>query len=402
MKQRFLLPVPLAILTGLLLGVPSPEATAEPSPAPAVDFNRDVRPILAKNCFACHGPDGTHRHAGLRLDQRESAVKKRGRSAAVVPGQPEQSLVYNRITAKDVDERMPPKETGNVLTPAQVATLRRWIEQGAQYAEHWAFVKPQRPALPEVKDRSWPRNGVDYFVLAALERAGLKPSEQADKFSLLRRASLDLRGLPPTPQEVDAFAADTSPDAYEKAVDRFLNDSAYGERWARMWLDLARYADSAGYGSDPLRPNIWRYRDWVIDAFNRNLPYDQFTVEQLAGDLLPNPTLEQKIATAFPPQHDDQHGGRHRPRRVPRRRRQGPGRYHAAGLDGPDDGLRQVPQSQVRPDHEQGVLPVLRLLQPDGRQRPARRAADHRRPDADPGRTDPADRRPAGGVKEAA
>jgi mono/diheme cytochrome c family protein len=289
MKQRLLLPVLLVTLTALLAGVPVPVAPAEPSPAPAVDFNRDVRPILAKNCFACHGPDGTHRQAGLRLDQREAAVKKRGRSAAVVPGQPDQSLLYGRITAKDVDERMPPKETGNVLTPAQVATLRHWIEQGAPYAEHWAFVKPQRPALPAVKDRSWPRNGVDYFVLAALERAGLKPSAEADKFALLRRVSLDLRGLPPSPQEVDAFAADTSPDAYEKAVDRFLSDPAYGERWARLWLDLARYADSAGYGSDPLRPNIWRYRDWVIDAFNRNLPYDQFTIEQLAGDLLPPP-----------------------------------------------------------------------------------------------------------------
>src|SRR5262249_29787879 len=184
-------------------------------------------------------------------------------------------------------------------TTAQIATLKRWIVQGAPYAEHWAFVKPKREPLPAVQNAAWPHNGLDYFVLARLEKEGLKPAAEADRYTLLRRLSLDLRGLPPTQQEVEGFAKDTSADAYEKAVDRFLKDAAYGERWARMWLDLARYADSAGYGSDPLRPHIWRYRDWVIDAFNRNLPYDRFTIEQVAGDLLPSPTVEQKIATAF-------------------------------------------------------------------------------------------------------
>lgn len=263
-----------------------------------VDYNRDVRPILAKNCFACHGPDEEHRSAGLRLDQRDSAVQQGKRGAAIVPGAPAKSVLLRRVAASDPGERMPPPATGNRLTAEQIATLERWIQQGATYAKHWAFVPPQAPPLPAVQNHNWPRNGIDYFVLHRLEQAGLRPSPEADRYTLLRRVSLDLRGLPPTPAEIDAFIRDTRPGAYERAVDRFLNDPAYGERWARMWLDLARYADSAGYGSDPLR-TIWRYRDWVIDAYNRNLPYDQFTIEQLAGDLLPNPTLEQHMATAF-------------------------------------------------------------------------------------------------------
>jgi hypothetical protein len=292
-------PVCLALvgLLGALSGI-GPPAAAGPNPA-AVDFNRDIRPILSKNCFACHGQDSSKRASKLRLDRRESATSKLKKGVvAIVPGTPAGSELVRRITTTDEADHMPPKETGNHLTPAQVALLQRWIEQGAPYAEHWSFVRPQRRPLPVVKDGAWPRNGIDYFVLARLEQEGLKPREQADRFTLFRRASLDLRGLPPTPQEVEAFAKDTSPETYEKAVDRFLNDPAYGERWARMWLDQARYADSMGYGSDPLR-TIWRYRDWVIDAFNRNLPYDRFTVEQIAGDLLPNPTVEQKMATAF-------------------------------------------------------------------------------------------------------
>jgi mono/diheme cytochrome c family protein len=264
-----------------------------------IDYNRDIRPILTKNCFACHGQDDTHRAAKLRLDRRETALLPRKRGAAIVPGKPEQSLLLSRVSAEDENERMPPMQTGNTLTAAQIATLNRWIAQGAPYAEHWAFTKPQRWPLPAVRERAWPRNGVDFFVLAELEKHRLKPTAEADRYALLRRASIDLRGLPPTPQEIEEFIHDPAPDAYEKAVDRFLKDPAYGERWARMWLDLARYADSAGYGSDPLRPHIWRWRDWVIDAFNRNLPYDRFTIEQLAGDLLPNPTQEQRIATAF-------------------------------------------------------------------------------------------------------
>jgi hypothetical protein len=284
---------PIAFLCLILLTSPARSADT------AVDYNRDIRPILAKNCFACHGQDDSHRAAKLRLDRRETALLPRKRGAAIVPGAPEKSLLIHRVSSTEDAERMPPMQNGNPLTAKQIATLGRWIAEGAPYAEHWAFAKPKRPPMPEVKDRTWRRNSIDYFVLAQLEKKGLQAAAEADRFTLLRRLSFDLRGLPPSPQETDAFVCDQSPDAYEKMVDRFLNDPAYGERWARMWLDLARYADSAGYGSDPLRPNIWPYRDWVIDAFNRNLPYDRFTIEQLAGDLLPKPTLPQRVATAF-------------------------------------------------------------------------------------------------------
>jgi hypothetical protein len=298
MVRSALLGLVLAGPFGVSCVIPSRADAADPK-AP-VDFNRDIRPILSKNCFACHGPDSGHRATKWRFDKRESATAKlKSGGAPIVPGKPDESEMIRRVTAVDEDERMPPKETRNRLSPGQIATLRHWIEHGAPYAEHWAFVRPQQAPLPAIKDRAWPRNPIDYFVLARLEAAGLKPAPEADRFTLLRRASLDLRGLPPLLREIDEFARDTSADAYEKAVDRFLNDPAYGERWARMWLDLARYADSAGYGSDPLRPNLWRYRDWVIDAFNRNLRYDQFTIEQIAGDLLPTPSLEQRMATAF-------------------------------------------------------------------------------------------------------
>jgi hypothetical protein len=269
-----------------------------------VDFNREIRPILSKNCFPCHGSDEGNRKGKLRLDIREEAIKPRkGGKAAIAPDHPENSRVVKKITAGE----MPPEESGNKLTAQQIETVQKWIQEGAPYAQHWAFVKPQKSRLPRVQDAHWPRNAIDYFILARLEKEGLKPSPEADGLILLRRASLDLRGLPPNLAEVDAFSQDQSPDAYEKMIDRFLADPAYGERWARVWMDLARYADSAGYGSDPLRPNMWPYRDWVINAFNRNLPYDQFTIEQLAGDLVPpasggshDPGANQhKIATAF-------------------------------------------------------------------------------------------------------
>jgi hypothetical protein len=266
----------------------------------AIDFNRDIRPILSKNCYACHGPDSKGRSTKMRLDKRESAVAKhKSGDAPIVPGKPEASELIRRVRSNDETEQMPPKETGIRLTAEQIDKLSRWIAEGASYAEHWAFVKPVQNALPAVKDVTWPHNGIDYFVLAKLRAAGLQPTTEGDRYTLLRRASLDLRGLPPSMREIEEFARDQSSDAYEKAVDRFLQDAAYGERWARMWLDLARYADSAGYGSDPLRPILWRWRDWVIDAFNKNMPFDQFGIEQLAGDLLPSPTLDQKIATAF-------------------------------------------------------------------------------------------------------
>jgi mono/diheme cytochrome c family protein len=286
---------PLALPCLILFALSSPSLSAEP----AVDYNRDIRPILAKNCFACHGQDDGHRATKLRLDRRETALLPRKRGAAIVPGTPEKSLLIQRVRSEDEGKRMPPMQAGNSLTEQQIAVLKRWIAQEAPYAEHWAFVKPKRPPLPAVRSHAERGNKVDLFVRAELEKQGLKPAAEADRYTLLRRVSFDLRGLPPTPREIEEFLHDRSPDAYEKAVDRFLSDPAYGERWARLWLDLARYADSAGYGSDPLRPNIWPYRDWVIDAFNRNLPYDRFSTEQLAGDLLPNSTLSQRIATAF-------------------------------------------------------------------------------------------------------
>jgi Protein of unknown function (DUF1553)/Protein of unknown function (DUF1549)/Planctomycete cytochrome C len=290
---------------GLLicLGLAPAAPAAEPGASAAkrkVDFNREVRPILAKNCFACHGQDEAKRARGLRLDVRESAIKPlKSEAVAIVPGDPESSELIARLTEEDETLRMPPRKLGNRLTPAEVETLRRWIAEGAHYARHWALIPPEALSLPEVRDSSWPRNGVDLWILHRLEQAGLKPSPEADGFTLLRRVSLDLRGLPPTFEEVERFANDKAPGAYERAVDRFLDDTAYGERWARMWLDLARYADSAGYGSDPLRTNIWPFRDWVIGAFNRNIPYDRFTLLQIAGDLLPDPSLEDRIATAF-------------------------------------------------------------------------------------------------------
>ncbi|QDU10440.1 DUF1553 domain-containing protein [Gimesia aquarii] len=278
----------------------SAEPSSKTSPVADVDFNRDIRPILSKNCFHCHGPDEGTREADLRLDQRTSATAKLDSDhRAIVPGNVAESELYRRIISTDESEVMPPPDVGEKLTASQIALVKKWIEHEAPYARHWSFVPPKQPKRPTVNLTDWPANEIDYFILSQQEAAGIKPSPQADRYTLIRRLSFDLRGLPPTLDEVDQFLKDTSPDAYEKLVDRFLEDTAYGERWARKWLDLARYADSKGYGSDPLRMDIWRYRDWVISAFNQNMPFDQFTLEQLAGDLLPNATLEQKVATAF-------------------------------------------------------------------------------------------------------
>jgi hypothetical protein len=267
-----------------------------------VDFNREIRPILAKNCFVCHGTDESSRAKGLRLDLREAATAAlEDGETAIVPGDPDASALLLRVTEEHDTLRMPPRKVGPRLSQSEVELLRRWIAQGAGYETHWALVPPVAHPGPAVQNQGWPRGPIDRFILARLEAEGLTPNPEADPYTLLRRLSLDLRGLPPTPEEVRRFLneRENDPLAYERAVDRFLDDPAYGEKWARMWLDLARYADSAGYGSDPLRPNMWRYRDWVIDAFNRNLPYDEFTLWQIAGDLLPSASLEQRMATAF-------------------------------------------------------------------------------------------------------
>jgi len=285
----------MALLVTVLTGSGQPCVAAEPR---AIDFNRDIRPILSNNCFQCHGPDEEERKADLRLDQEEGAASASGGLSAIVKGKPDDSEMIRRIVSTSSDEVMPPPATGKKLSAKEIELLKEWVRQGAPYAKHWSWVKPQRPELPTLKDQTWPKTPIDRFLLARLEKEGLPPSPEADRYTLIRRLSLDLTGLPPTVAEVDEFIADQSADAYEKLVDRLLKRPTYGEHWARMWLDLARYADSAGYADDPSRV-IWGYRDWVIKAINRNMPFDQFTIEQIAGDLLPEPAPGQLIATAF-------------------------------------------------------------------------------------------------------
>ena len=290
----------LSLLTlWLQVGLSAHAADKSAAVALAIDFNREIRPILSENCFKCHGPDEKERKAKLHFDRKEDAFKSaKSGNFAIVPGDTAKSKLVVRITSKDPDELMPPPESGKKLTARQVELLTRWIAEGAKWQEHWAYVKPERPPIPEVKNKKWPRNEIDRFVLARLEKEGLKPSPEADKTTLDRRASFDVTGLPPTPQEVDVFLADKSPQSYEKLVDRLLNSPDYGEQMAHYWLDAARYADSHGYHIDSDR-SMWKWRDWVIDAFNKNKPYDQFTVEQLAGDLLPEASLDQKIASGY-------------------------------------------------------------------------------------------------------
>ncbi|MEP6672591.1 MAG: PSD1 and planctomycete cytochrome C domain-containing protein [Chthoniobacter sp.] len=292
---------PFSLRAGLLAAALSVAGLAHGEEAPLpdkVDFNRDVRPILSENCFKCHGFDPKNRKGDRRIDTREGALAEKDGVRAVVPGKVAESDLSLRIHSKDKDEQMPPPKSGKQVTARQIAVLDKWIEQGAPYDLHWAFKKPQQAPLPAVKRADWPRNPIDHFVLAHLESAGLSPSPEADKYTLCRRLYLDLVGLPPTPAEADAFAGDASPDAYEKLVDHLLASPRYGERWARRWLDLARYADTNGYEKDRPR-SIWPYRDWVIKALNDGMPFDQFTIEQLAGDLLPNATPAQRIATGF-------------------------------------------------------------------------------------------------------
>lgn len=264
-----------------------------------VDFNRQIRPLLSNRCFACHGPDEAKRKADLRLDNSAGAFVDLDGRAALVPGNLEKSELFHRITLPTGHEdMMPPTGKGTRFSDKEVALIKEWIEQGATYASHWSYEKPVRAELPKGKRSEWPKNEIDHFVLARLESEGLEPGPEADRYSLARRASIDLTGLPPTWEEVTAFVNDTSEKAYESYLDRLLAKPTYGERWTRVWLDLARYADSAGYADDPPR-TIWAYRDYVLGAFNANLPFDQFTIEQLAGDLLEKPTRDQLVATAF-------------------------------------------------------------------------------------------------------
>ncbi|WP_184677070.1 DUF1553 domain-containing protein [Algisphaera agarilytica] len=263
-----------------------------------VRFNRDIRPLISDNCFHCHGPDSGTREAGLRLDTHEDLLRDLGGRFAVVPGKPEQSELYKRIIATDADEIMPPPKSHKHLNAEQIDLFRRWIEEGAQWEDHWSFEPVEQPLLPDVSRPEWVENPIDAFILSRLDSEGLSPNDHVDRYTLVRRVSFDLRGLPPTPEEIAAFVGDESEDAYEKMVDRFLASPKYGEHRARYWLDAARYADTHGFHYDNFR-NIWPYRDWVVKAYNDNMPFDQFTVEQIAGDMLPNPTQSQRVATGF-------------------------------------------------------------------------------------------------------
>jgi hypothetical protein len=288
----------LSMLVGMVLALAS--ASGDDADATAtVDFNRDIRPILSARCLNCHGVDEEARKGELRLDQRADAVRARDGFFVIKPGDTAESELVARIESREADEVMPPPKAGPPLKPEEISLLKAWIAQGANYAEHWSFQPIVKREPPKTSDDAWATSPIDRFILSRLDQAGLKPARPADKATLIRRLSLDLTGLPPSPADAAAFLADNSPNAYAAAVDRLLASPHYGERMARVWLDLARYADSKGYGSDPLREYMWRYRDWVIDAFNRNLPYDQFVTEQLAGDLLPGATTDQLLATAF-------------------------------------------------------------------------------------------------------
>jgi hypothetical protein len=273
-------------------------AVAATEPVGEVRFNRDIRPILAEACFHCHGPDPASRKAKMRFDREEDFFTKHEKGLVVVKGKPLESLLYQRITTTDKDDVMPPPDAHVQLKPEQKELLRRWIEQGATWQKHWSFIAPERPLEPKLANPKWVRNPIDKYVLAGLEAAKLQPAPEADRATLARRLSLDLIGLPPTPEQVDAFVADKRPDAYEKLVDQLIASPHYGEHRARYWLDAARYADTNGMHFDNYR-EIWPYRDWVINAFNTNQKFDQFTIEQIAGDLLPNPTIAQKVATGF-------------------------------------------------------------------------------------------------------
>ncbi len=293
--------------TLLLVIDPAPASADTAARTAPLDFNRDVRPILSENCFHCHGPDAAERKADLRLDTPEGILADLGGHQAVVPGDPAKSELFARITHTGRDELMPPPKSKRVLTPDEIQALTRWIEEGAPWATHWAFVPPQRPTLPEIEDRkSKIENPIDRFIRARLAAEGLELSPPADPRTLIRRMTLDLTGLPPTPEEVEDFVSacktGNQQSAIENLADRLLASPRYGERMVWEWLDAARYADSNGYQGDPER-TMWPWRDWVIRALNENMPFDQFTIEQLAGDLLPNPTLDQKLATGFNRNH---------------------------------------------------------------------------------------------------
>ena len=335
-----------------------PETIEElPPPADrAVDFATEIKPILDGRCVACHGPE--KQKSGLRLDNPEDAKAGGDLGPAILPGESGESFLIHKVTGFDYESIMPPD--GEPLTAEQVGLLRAWIDQGANWtaapadvaateltSDHWSFQSIERPEVPAVDRGAWVRTPVDAFVLSRLEAEGIEPSPEADRATLIRRLSFDLLGLPPTPEEVDAFVADESPEAYEKLVDRLLASPHYGERWGRHWLDLARYADSDGYEKDSPRPYAYRYRDWVIDAINDDLPFDEFTIEQLAGDLLPDATLDQKTAAGFHRNTLTNREGGVDQGGVPGRRRPRPREHDRDRLARPDGRVCPVPHPQV-------------------------------------------------------
>ena len=383
----------LAALGGILMWVGmavSAQSPANPAQTPAsVDFARDIRPILEANCFECHSAKKSR--GKLRLDLKAAAFKGGNTGPALVAHNSGESLMVRRVLGLDGEDRMPLDE--DPLPEHQIALLKAWIDQGAAWPDdgsttaaraqetgHWAYRAPVRPAIPRVARTDWARTPIDAFVLARLEKEGLQPSPEAGKAALLRRVSLDLIGLPPTPAEIDAFVADARPDAYEAVVDRLLASPHYGERWARPWLDLARYADSNGYEKDRLR-TMWKYRDWVIGALNADMPFDQFTVEQIAGDMLPTADARSAHRERVPPQHAAQSGRRHRRRRGTLGVAARPREHDGHGVAGVDHRVRAVPQPQVRPVLAARLLPPARVL----RQRRVRGARQARVGPLDPG-----------------
>ena len=269
----------------------------------AIRYNKDVLPILSKHCFACHGPDKQQRKADLRLDTKDGLFATLDGKAVVSPGSPESSSLVERIQTHDPDDLMPPPESKNPMTQDQINLLIEWVRQGAEWEGHWAFVAPMTPDLPLVNQSEWVRNPIDRFVLSKLETKGLTPNEEADRATLIRRVAFDLTGLPPSPAEVEAFEENTDPSAYEQMVDDYLNSQKFGERMALAWMDLARYGDSSVYHADGPR-YMWLWRDYVINAYNDNKPFDQFTIEQLAGEQIPNANTWQKVASGFNRNHE--------------------------------------------------------------------------------------------------
>jgi hypothetical protein len=317
-----------------------------------IEYNRDIRPILADQCFSCHGPDQQSRQADLRLDEREAAIA----AGAIVAGRAMESELMRRILSEDPELLMPPPESHKHLTDAQKSLLRQWLDEGAVYQPHWSFVPPPHPALPTVRDPAWIRQPWDSFILAELDRRGLAPNPEADLRTLVRRVALDLTGLPPTPAEVEVVLNDPNPDRYERYVEQLLQRPSWGEHRARYWMDYARYGDTHGIHFDNYR-EMYSFRDWVIGAFNRNLPFDRFTVEQLAGDLLPNADLSQQIASGFHRCNITTNEG-------------GIIDEEYAVLYARDRVLRGLPRPQIRSADAARVLPASRLLQQHDPERP--------------------------------